>query len=1134
MQPNDVILPDYTIKDLSKFDIEIPMLEYNIPTVGSSGEVDPMEKLRVASQNPELTDSFGAELWRTSASKIGPFNKPQMPVYNPYVDMEDAYAKSDPFNFGDVLYNTWKTFTNQLGHSYTSFVSGIKDGSLWDNEANQAVAQAMKELQEESPLYRTKDERDNPYAFRNWGSTSGQILPAFGTIGAAMADIVIGHIAATTVGSLASPVGAGALNAAQLAKDANTIRTLYQTLFGASKALTTGFGLRTYLTTGATIGSLATKANALKASHALATGLFYANGEAGLQAKLGSDSYLERESKRYYDTYGHYPTGEDLDQIKEDALKVGNATYRLNLPLIAASNMLQFGNLLLGKGAPKLASQLPIAFRPANGVVQATKKSVGFHLFKDLISDGFTEGLEEYAQGVIDNAVSDYYSPVNSDRSMLTLANMLGKHAMTDITTQEGQMNFLGGALIGGLTGAAKFARYNSVSQAADDLISNFNSATRIMAEGNMRSGAIRNQMQEAFNKNDLNKVDELTQQEAFNFAHQGFHTGTIEGRMSNLESLKDLSIEEFNKMMNLDWTKDERDTYIDSVIRNIKKADSILQQVENAFSVNPFVNDVWYTRKIEDLITKMKGGQPSKFHDVGAKIWNDFKSVVSQSVYRGTNITEMVNEQKELFEEDSYLIDSDLKKVVATHKERLKDQIAAGIDVAENQSLLDKIDGMNTVDAYDAIIKDIFDDPEYVAYVTRMDATGKALLNQAQKWQTRPGMKSLLSEIGDYLEYVYLTERKPETKVVQKPDGADDEPEEPIEEDTLEEINNIVNKLANGEALTPEEQIVYNNNKDEIDSLITPQSPVAQSPPQEPDSSETASATKGQPILQMSPQNDVEAVVMTKENYNRWSNVRDGSDIAQFEDQIRSALKALSTIKDPKPEDVDDYLKNIKAFADSTLRKKVVDLLSSPSKNESVFLNNKFSVPTYVPVYMLTAEDIKSLRVSVPKGKKTKVDTNNMSGIIIMPNGDVIIDGAKNGSPSEIMNAKLMSDTIDKVIKAGFDFELRPGEVFVSNEDPSVKVNKVLNQAGVITYTTTNDYTNTMSADEFSKKFVRRTATDVMTPVEAKLETGAKIPKTKKELTLLEQYVEEHNLSKEQSAELQAMAKANVLKIIC
>lgn len=69
--------------------------------------------------------------------------------------------------------------------------------------------------------------------------------------------------------------------------------------------------------------------------------------------------------------------------------------------------------------------------------------------------------------------------------------------------------------------------------------------------------------------------------------------------------------------------------------------------------------------------------------------------------------------------------------------------------------------------------------------------------------------------------------------------------------------------------------------------------------------------------------------LVSSDENYNNWSNVRDKTDLAQFQDQITSAIAALDTVKNKATsETIDDYLKNIKAFSNKELRERIVNLL--------------------------------------------------------------------------------------------------------------------------------------------------------------------------------------------------------------
>lgn len=73
--------------------------------------------------------------------------------------------------------------------------------------------------------------------------------------------------------------------------------------------------------------------------------------------------------------------------------------------------------------------------------------------------------------------------------------------------------------------------------------------------------------------------------------------------------------------------------------------------------------------------------------------------------------------------------------------------------------------------------------------------------------------------------------------------------------------------------------------------------------------------------------------LVVTEDNYNKWSNVRDKSDWDTFKEQAESAIKNILSVENSKytRELLDDYFKNIKVFQSKALRNKVIDILIKP-----------------------------------------------------------------------------------------------------------------------------------------------------------------------------------------------------------
>lgn len=96
---------------------------------------------------------------------------------------------------------------------------------------------------------------------------------------------------------------------------------------------------------------------------------------------------------------------EDLAKLEEDKAKMGNADLLMNLPILMASNIVQFAKFYSNgyKTARKAAN---IVNR--NGEYAAEKTTLGgvFHTVKDAL----TEGVEEISQKAAQNIAGDYYT----------------------------------------------------------------------------------------------------------------------------------------------------------------------------------------------------------------------------------------------------------------------------------------------------------------------------------------------------------------------------------------------------------------------------------------------------------------------------------------------------------------------------------------------------------------------------------------------------------------------------------------------------------------------------------------------------------------------------------------------------
>ena len=93
-----------------------------------------------------------------------------------------------------------------------------------------------------------------------------------------------------------------------------------------------------------------------------------------------------------------------IEKIETDAVKMGNSVMAMNIPVLAASNMIMYGRLF-GRGFSTARLTSYVRERGGEFVNSATRGKALLHATKDAMS----EGLEEASQSAIVNVSSDYF-----------------------------------------------------------------------------------------------------------------------------------------------------------------------------------------------------------------------------------------------------------------------------------------------------------------------------------------------------------------------------------------------------------------------------------------------------------------------------------------------------------------------------------------------------------------------------------------------------------------------------------------------------------------------------------------------------------------------------------------------------
>lgn len=299
----------------------------------------------------------------------------------------------------------------------TGFWSG-----LWNNEFSKLMNDVNKNMEDVFKNYYTQDEIDNPLAARN--IFSGNFI----------GDKFLKNLG-FTIGAYYS--GKGFVNLLNATKIPSVIGAAMKSA-RAPQMITSGAGAVASAFNEGRIMALEDSNNwrALQESQA----------KDRFDAAMKSSSYLSGDAKAIMEAMALDKYSEELQRIEADQAKMGNLEMFLNLPVLLASNVFQFGKLYSNgfKTARKLSGLKTSPFK-------AGAKAVG---------TGLSEGLEEVAQGAISNisglgyeqdVLNFYKSKYNPEAEGQTIDWMKAvSKGMNDTFNDSATLEEF---LIGGLTG---------------------------------------------------------------------------------------------------------------------------------------------------------------------------------------------------------------------------------------------------------------------------------------------------------------------------------------------------------------------------------------------------------------------------------------------------------------------------------------------------------------------------------------------------------------------------------------------------------------------------------------------------------------------------------------------------------
>jgi len=642
-----------------------------IPTVPSTN-VDYVQGKMTLNRENYLKDMLNrgnsesaAPLYEYKTAQEERYSNPYMqftPQIQGSYSSEDAYGKNQgPL---DQLYNGVVKMGATAGSAFLSGftsipnqIDALRQGRVSDalfasDSAFSETQRWMEELENKFPNYMTQVEQDRSWivnaftptgAANFWGDT---ILKNSGFTIGAIANAVVVDSALELLSAGAATPATLILAGKQISNALTPLKNAYRALAKASSlgkvddlmgVAKAGEGLIKGL-------EVTNKAFGFKkASQLLATTYMSAQGEAMIE---GYHTYVDTKTKLLEDAVnkGKELTPEYLRGIEDTASSAGKVTAMMNTAILSVSNLVQFPKILGWTGGSDILEKVSGKYLGIQvgeqGLIATnnwTKKAGVRQVLKDTILKGFvSEGAEEGSQYYIGNTLHDYYIDKFNGKAK---KDMLGY--MTDAipkTLQDG--DFWKESLIGGLSGmitgsvipggeiqnSIKTNLYGKHSQYAEHLqrgLDQFNQGVASMVD-----------LDENLS---LEGVDK--RQASYKSLNRAVQTaakfGSLDTLKESLNDLREIPLDEYNKMFLSEPLKSERDKidHINRVADEIDRIERDTKEVAKTYKNNPFA-----TSKMKEFIKAKFNVDDKMVLGIQEKMFEDWKENQSYLIGRIRN----------------------------------------------------------------------------------------------------------------------------------------------------------------------------------------------------------------------------------------------------------------------------------------------------------------------------------------------------------------------------------------------------------------------------------------------------------------------------------------------------------------
>lgn len=367
------------------------------PQILSPTAIDRTKPQLVKSPLADTNTPWGESMWDDDSANAAEFE-----------NLGDIRAENQPWFAkigaglakGTVLAGT--TFLNgTLGLVY-GIGTAINEGKwsgLWDNDFSRAMDEFNQWSEKELPNYYTQDEIDNPMTLRNIFSANFLGDKFIKNIGFTVGAFYSGGVYSKGLGAILKAVKAGTKATAITQQGVGSVLSAVNE--GSFEALNAANEFEQKYKS-AIDDNFRQKIQAIQAEFEANKGKQMVRvGVEGSQFVDPAYIKYEQDIERERDNYN-----KAIAKLQEDKAKVGNTTLLLNIPILTASNIYQFGKLY-SKGFNTARKTADVVLDESGKY--AAKNTSKLYRAGRILGGGIMEGSEEVEQQLASDTQQHYY-----------------------------------------------------------------------------------------------------------------------------------------------------------------------------------------------------------------------------------------------------------------------------------------------------------------------------------------------------------------------------------------------------------------------------------------------------------------------------------------------------------------------------------------------------------------------------------------------------------------------------------------------------------------------------------------------------------------------------------------------------